>query len=108
MITDKDRIEKEKRLAEMLAPGSSFVINSSGTVVRDGQYATPHWTRDWSACGPLMVEHECYPDTPGDGSIFCGVPPVYAEVSDHPSKEFAVMYATVCAVIAKLEATKSV
>jgi hypothetical protein len=71
----------------------------------------PNWTNDWYYCGPLMVEHSCFPEEKAihlkDGTTaqtFICVP--YSNecfyVIDFATKDFAVREAIVHGVIQKL------
>lgn len=107
MIAEQTRIDMEKRLAELLGwtiepfKGDRIWRCPDGTRFR----LPPKWTIDWSACGPLMVEHGCWPQQ-HDGYItvrWDGPGQVSEPISAHPSKSYAVMYAVVRAAITKLE-----
>lgn len=120
-------LEVEHRLAELLG----WKIKRVGDVATGwydpaGNYRVmlPQWCRDWSACGPLMVEHDCYPRLNNRGK-----PEPYVEyvhvlenmpmerggissiaedfVSNHADRDACVRYVIVMAVIAKLEAGKT-
>lgn len=71
----------------------------------------PNWTNDWADCGPLMVEHGCFPQEKGIhlkddtiAQIYICVP--YTDtcfyVIDYETKNFAVREAIVNGVIQKL------
>lgn len=106
-------IEAEKKLAELLgwskvkiggAVDGSNVPNMWLSGVPSGgteRVLIPLWTRDNAAAFALMVEHFCYPNEHEFGIECNGIT---ADVSNHPTKESAVRYAIVMAVIAKLEA----
>lgn len=91
-VVDIDKeIAAEHRLAGLLgwtnlfiAGGSLIGTPPSGAPQCRGQAAVPRWTRDWKACGPLLVEHNVWPE--------CG----------ERESEDVVMLAAVEAVIAKL------
>lgn len=72
----------------------------------------PQWARDWSACGQLMVAHGCYPKEIWLSSVIEIRCPGWPEgfrvrVKDHPTKDAAIRYAIVMAVIDKLERDQS-
>lgn len=78
-----------------------------------GQAKVPDWEGDWRDCGPLMVEHDVYPDDLDcDQKLRAGYwedmghVAIVVDIADHPSKEQAARYVVVLAVIAKLEAGK--
>lgn len=114
-------LEAEKRLAELLGwkcvqlggslDGLSMPENwLHGIWPIDGEGGlVPQWCRDWSACGPLMVEHGVWPFIQPDGYVDTFIsgmepdPDIDTPLSDHPDRETAVRYAIVQAVIAKLE-----
>lgn len=47
-----------------------------------GQAMVPDWEGSWSACGPLMVRHNCYPSDDCDDDRF-----LHVEFSEHPGGE---------------------
>lgn len=78
-----------------------------------GQAMVPDWEGSWSACGPLMVRHGCYPsddwddvdevhvefsENPG-GEKYYGV---IEAIADYSTKDEAVRAAIVSAVIDQL------
>lgn len=98
-------IEAELRLAGMLGwkniRSAEFKPDQLiGRVDGDKEYV-PAWTSDNGAAFALMVEHSCYPKEHAFGIECDGIKVV---ISNHPTKEIAVRYAIVMAVIAKLEA----
>lgn len=108
-------LEAEKRLAELIGWSQvefdTFRAGALTGMLPDKSSfgeIVPQWTRDWNACGPLMVEHGLYPEVYTDAGLefvwikrsFCKV---NVPVSEHPDKDTAVRYAIVQAVIAKLE-----
>jgi hypothetical protein len=105
-------LEAERRLAELLGWTYHNEPDRFGPRWRlpDGDWKSklPRWCRDWSACGPLMVEHEVdlsYEDI--YVRAVCRLPDgrerrELARYCDHPSRDAAVMFAGVQAVIAKL------
>lgn len=102
-------IEAEKRLAELLGWHSIDVVSNGNmwgdkTPKKNVTYVgirVPQWTRDWAACGSLMVEHEISVLQSPVGVSTTGVG--YVNFNDHPDKDAAVRYAIVMAVIQKLE-----
>lgn len=79
-----------------------------------GQAAVPDWCGSWDACGPLMVEHQCFPELGliERGVVYVrrnGVPVGHLVVSEFPSHDHAVRTAIVYSVITRLKrrATKA-
>lgn len=103
-------IAKERHLAQLLGHNVEEYYESAGTLWENTQ-ALPKWTRDWSACGPLMTAYDItivYIKEPGQGhssSVMIGS--IVAQFADHPSKDQAVMYAIVKAVISLVEHGKA-
>lgn len=111
----------EKRLAELRGYKEIFRLTVDGVEhgglhynrsTFTGAEQVPRWCRDWNACGPLMVEYRCFPDTTnGDAEFNCvsardmsNPHKRYVEyVEQHPDIDTAVRYAIVRALIAKLE-----
>ena len=71
------------------------------------------WCHDWNACGPLMVEHGCWPSN----SIGWGAPYIIVrdangneidsdDSRNHPDSDTAVRFCIVTALIVKLESQK--
>jgi len=111
----------EKRLAELLGYRDIFRLKVDGVEhgglhynksTFTGGEKVPRWTRDWSACGPLMAEHGLATQVQNelhtaqvstvDGPIVLRI----ERFADHPDKDTAVRYAIVQAVIAKLESER--
>lgn len=110
-------IEAEKKLAGLLGyhqiTDGHFSDNRLSALPRGSwleslKVVLPMWARDNAAAFALMVEHDLCVQTLShfvavlrdnlDGNL------AEAEYTDHPSKEAAVRYAIIMAVIAKLEA----
>jgi hypothetical protein len=118
MITDADRIAAERELAELL--GWTNVKYNLETTSPTGfgkppnelwNCALPKWTRDWSACGPLIGEYGLQVEAADDDYIVVKYAPrncafLRFPINDHPTKDDAIRYAIVQAVIAKLKAEK--
>ncbi|WP_233575464.1 aminoacyl-tRNA synthetase [Noviherbaspirillum saxi] len=99
-------VAKERHLAQLLGHEVEEYYESGG-VLWEGTRALPQWTRDWAACGPLIALYDIAlrftgEDTAGPPHcVIAGSSTV--RLSDHPSKDRAVMYAVVKAVICILE-----
>lgn len=107
-------LEAEKRLAELKGhANTAFLglhqVQCALTPSNEIKKQLPRWCRDNAAAFALMVEHGCYPQENGTGSVAIWqegqFKPYLAGtiISQHPDKETAVRYAIVMAVIAKLE-----
>lgn len=103
-------VAKERHLAQLLGHQVEEFYESAGTLW-ENTTPLPQWTRDWSACGPLMTRYELaigYGREAGEernSTVVIG--PVVVHFSDHPNKDRAVMYAVVKAVIHLLEHDKA-
>jgi hypothetical protein len=101
-------VEAEKRLAELLGWKLKRVGDvPTGWIDPDGRYKAdrPAWCFHWSACGPLMVEHQCCLERyVRSVSARCrGYPKaINSQFLSHPDRDTAVRYVIVQAVIAKL------
>jgi hypothetical protein len=104
-------VARERHLAHLLGHHNIEECYESAGILWENTQALPKWTRDWNACGPLMCEYDItinYGKEPGDAhSSFVTIGPIVVHFSDHPTKERAVMYAIVKAVIFLLEHAKS-
>ncbi|MFJ2987240.1 aminoacyl-tRNA synthetase [Collimonas sp. NPDC087041] len=104
-------VAKERILAKLLGHENIEECYESAGTLWDNAKALPKWTRDWSACGPLMVQYDLSPiyDHPPDHapSTRVTIGAIVAQFSDHPSKQQAVMYAIVKAAIHVLEYRKA-
>lgn len=105
-------VAQERHLAYLLGHlNIEECYESAGTLWENTQ-ALPQWTRDWNACGPLMTKYDI---TPGYGkeagqahSSFVTIGATVVHFGDHPSKDYAIRYAIVKAVIHWLEHAKAV
>ncbi len=100
-------VSKERHLAQLLGCHNvEEFYENAGSLWNNGRQL-PKWTRDWQACGPLIATYELaitYQQTPSDPNgkaIHIGSTVVH--ISDHPSKDQALMFAIVKATIAHLE-----
>lgn len=102
-------VARERQLAHLLGHKVEEFYEDAGTLW-DGTVAMPKWTRDWAACGPLIAEYEIdlrFDRDAGAGAahhVHAGA--VAVQVSDHPDRQHAVMYAVVKAVVHLLEHRK--
>ena len=106
-------IAKERHLAQLLGHQHIEECYESAGTLWDNNQALPQWTRDWRACGPLMVRYRIAlayaPETEGAGNatdntgstVTAGSTTV--TLSDHPNRDRALMYAIVKEVIHLLE-----
>ena len=106
-------VARERQLAHLLGHKVEEFYEDAGTLW-DGTVAMPKWTRNWAACGPLIAEYEIdvrFEREEGVGHghghghcIHAGA--VTVQVSDHPDRQHALMYAVVKAVVHLLEHRK--
>ncbi|CAL60375.1 conserved hypothetical protein [Herminiimonas arsenicoxydans] len=100
-------VSKERHLAQLLGHHNVEEFCESAGSLWENATVLPKWTRDWQACGPLLAEYELniayqhLPDDPHGKAIHIGTTIVH--ISDHPSKERALMFAIVKAAITLLE-----
>jgi hypothetical protein len=103
-------IAKERHLAHLLGHQHIEECYESAGTLWENADALPMWTRDWAACGPLIAKYELtihYDNETGalpSASVTVGT--VTVQFSDHPTKDRAIMYAIVKAVIVILEHPK--
>jgi hypothetical protein len=107
-------IEAEKRLADL--NGWTGIVRAGNTLLGTppggsphsrGQAIVPAWARMWIACGPLIAEHDLnvvQSEMTVEVQDIDGIYMAHEVWGRHPSKESAIMYTIVQAVIAKLEA----
>ena len=102
-------VARERQLAHLLGHKVEEFYEDAGTLW-DGAVAMPRWTRDWAACGPLIAEHEIavrFDRDAAEGHAHCiHAGAVSVNVSDHPDRQHALMYAVVKAVVYLLEHRK--
>lgn len=96
-------IAKERQLAQLLGHTHIEECYESAGTLWDGDQPLPKWTRDWSACGPLLARHglaisySC--DPPAQGGRFARIGSTVVHLSDHPSADRALMFGIVKEVI---------
>lgn len=104
-------VAKERHLAHLLGHHNIEEFYEDAGTLWENRVALPKWTRDWTACGRLMVEHELTPvyhKEQGEAhSSSVSVGPITVHFFDHPNRERAVMCAIVKAVIHRLEHDKA-
>lgn len=96
-------VARERHLAHLLGHEVEEFYESAGTLWENTR-PMPQWTRDWTACGPLITEYRIGIGFGEDAhGAYVTAGPVVVHLSDHPSKDRAVMFAIVKAVIHRLE-----
>lgn len=104
-------VAKERHLAQLLGHHNIEEFYESAGTLWDGNKALPKWTRDWKACGSLLVEYELALVFPKEDvqahSHAVQIGNILVPFADHPNKERAVMVAIVKAVISHLEHLKN-
>lgn|SRR5665647_872087 len=105
-------IAKERQLAQLLGHHHIEECYESAGTLWDNAQALPQWTRDWRACGPLMTEYGIsvtYGREPGQTvNSFASMGAITVHFVDHPTRDRAVMYGIVKALIHLLEHGKLV
>lgn len=100
-------IARERHLAQLLGHQHLEECYESAGTLWDRAQALPQWTRDWSACGPLMTAHAIsvsYDPVPGHADGSCvRIGHTVVLLADHPTRDRAVMYGVVKEVIFRLE-----
>lgn len=103
-------VAKERHLAQLLGHHNIEECYESAGILWENTQALPQWTRDWNACGPLMTAYDItlnYGKESGHAHSSCVTSgSIVVQISDHPTKDRAVMYAIVKAVIFLLEHIK--
>ncbi|MDB5777429.1 MAG: hypothetical protein JWP38_3562 [Herbaspirillum sp.] len=104
-------VAKERLLAKLLGYQNIEECYESAGTLWENTHALPQWTRDWNACGPLMAQYDIslvYGKEPGQVfSSHVGIGSIVVHFSDYPTKQQAVMFAIVKAVIHLLEQRKA-
>lgn len=97
-------VAQERHLAQLLGYHNlEECYESAGTLWSDMR-ALPKWTREWSACGPLLTRFRLsvsFHDDANGPAVTVG--PVIVHLADHPNHDRAVMMAVVKAAIHQLE-----
>lgn len=105
-------IARERHLAQLLGHQHIEECYESAGTLWDNARALPQWTRDWQACGPLMVEYGLtvvYDPKPGQAHGSCArIGSTVVQFADHPSRDRAVMYGIVKELIVLLEHGRAV
>lgn len=100
-------VAQERHLAQLLGHRNIEECYENAGTLWDNTVALPKWTREWKACGPLLARFELsvsFVHAEGeDNAVAVTVGSTTARFSDHPSRDRAVMYAAVKAVIHLLE-----
>ena len=104
-------VAKERLLAKLLGHENIEECYESAGTLWENTNPLPKWTRDWNACGPLMAQYEIalvYGKEPEETcSSRVSIGPIVVHFSDYPTKQQAVMFAIVKAVIHLLEQRKA-
>ena len=96
-------IAKERQLAQLLGHRHIEECYESAGTLWDGNQALPQWTRDWRACGPLLARYRLSVVFDAEEEGWVRISGVTVQVADHPTRERAVMYGVVKALIHRLE-----
>lgn len=108
-ISDQDYfrgcIARERHLAQLLGHRQIEECYESVGTLWDGAQKLPAWTRDWAACGPLLVRFGISIDfEPADGEAgLVDVGATRIRLADHPSPDRALMFGIVKEAIRRLE-----
>jgi hypothetical protein len=104
-------VAQERHLAHLLGHNEVEEFYESAGTLWEGTKALPKWTRDWKACGPLLAAYELslsYSKEPAEEQFSSAtIGPVVVHFSDHPTRDRALMYGIVKAVIHLLEHPKA-
>jgi len=103
-------VAQERHLAQLLGIHNiEEFYESAGSLWHDAK-ELPKWTRNWQACGPLIAEHFLrivfHDDADDKHGCMVEVDETQVHFCDHPTRDQAVRYAIVKAVIARLEHDK--
>ena len=100
-------VAQERHLAHLLGCHEIEEDYESAGVLFNHGRALPQWTRDWSACGPLIARYRLAVVFVEEDEAHPGgcvrVNGTSVRVADHPSTEHALRFAVVKAVIYLLE-----
>ena len=100
-------VAKERHLAQLLGHRNIEECYESAGVLWEEALPLPKWTRDWSACGPLIARYHIaitYGRDPGHEEIgFATLGHTVVHFADHPSQDRALMVGIVKEVIRLLE-----
>jgi hypothetical protein len=100
-------VAKERHLAHLLGYEEVEEYYESAGVLWVNRRALPQWTRDWSACAPLLAQYgidiHFGKEAGQTESSYATVGSCMVHFSDHPSKDRALMFAIVKAVISQIE-----
>ncbi|MDR7378994.1 hypothetical protein J2X19_003688 [Rhodoferax ferrireducens] len=102
-------VAKERQLAHLLGHHQIEECYESAGTLWEGRDKLPQWTRQWSACGPLLVQHRIglvFGSDAAGGFVVAGH--TTQHFADHPNPDRAVMLAVVKEVIHRLEHPKAV
>ena len=100
-------VAKERHLAHLLGHHHIEECYENAGTLWENTTQLPKWTREWSACGPLMTEHGIdlrFTVPPGQTeptAVKAGATTV--QVADHPNRDRAAMTAIVKEVTFRLE-----
>jgi hypothetical protein len=104
-------VAQERHLAYLLGHHNIEECYESAGTLWENTQALPQWTRDWNACGPLMVKYDITPHYESEAgqvhSSSVTIGKIVVHFSDHPTRDQAVRYAIVKAVIFLLEHPKA-
>lgn len=100
-------VAQERHLAHLLGCHEIEEDYESAGVLFNHGRPLPQWTRDWSACGPLIARHRLTVEFQDSDEAHPGgcirVNGTSVRVDDHPSADHALRFAVVKAVIHLLE-----
>lgn len=103
-------VAQERHLAQLLGVHNIEEFYESAGSLWDGMKELPKWTRSWQACGPLISEYmltiSCRDDADDKHGGAVQVGSACIHFCDHPTRDQAIRYAIVKAVIARLESNK--
>jgi hypothetical protein len=101
-------IAKERHLAQLLGHQHIEECYESAGTLWDNNQALPQWTRDWRACGPLMVAHGMSVSFESGDASQVRIGSTVVHFADHPTPDRAVMFGMVKELIYLLEHGKLV
>lgn len=104
-------VAQERHLAHLLGHQELEEFYENAGTLWEGTKALPKWTRDWKACAPLLAQYELpvswRKEAGGEHCDTVMIGPVLVHLSDHPTRDRALMFGIVKAVIHLLEHHKT-
>jgi hypothetical protein len=100
-------VAKERQLAHLLGHHQIEECYETAGTLWEGRTKLPQWSRQWSACGPLLAAHRIALQFGADAAgAWVQAGSTTQHLADHPNPDRAVMLAVVKEVVRRLEHPK--